>query len=52
VDVDRGARARAARHRARPGLAVPAAAFLGVLVGGTALLGWLATRTFTARVLT
>ena len=31
---------------------MPAAAFLGVLVGGTALLGWLATRTFTARVLT
>ena len=31
---------------------MPAAAFLGVLVGGTALLCWLATRTFTARVLT
>ena len=31
---------------------MPAAAFLGVLVGGTALLGWLATCTFTARVLT
>jgi ABC-2 type transport system permease protein len=31
---------------------MPAAAFLGVLVGGTALLGWLAMRTFTARVLT
>ena len=31
---------------------MPAAAFLSVLVGGTALLGWLATRTFTKRVLT
>lgn len=31
---------------------MPAAAFLGVLVGGTALLCWLAARTFTARVLT
>jgi ABC-type multidrug transport system permease subunit len=31
---------------------MPAAAFLGVLAGGTALLGWLATRAFTARVLT
>ena len=31
---------------------MPAAAFLGVLVGGTALLCWLATRMFTARVLT
>jgi hypothetical protein len=31
---------------------MPAAAFLGVLVGGTALLCWLAMRTFTARVLT
>jgi ABC-type multidrug transport system permease subunit len=31
---------------------MPAAAFVGVLVGGTALLCWLATRTFTARVLT
>jgi ABC-2 type transport system permease protein len=31
---------------------MPAAAFLAVLVGGTALLGWLAMRTFTARVLT
>jgi hypothetical protein len=31
---------------------MPAATFLGVLVGGTALLGWLAMRTFTARVLT
>jgi hypothetical protein len=29
-----------------------AAAFLGVLIGGTALLCWLASRTFTARVLT
>jgi ABC-2 type transport system permease protein len=31
---------------------MPAAAFLGVLIGGTALLCWLAMRTFTARVLT
>jgi ABC-type multidrug transport system permease subunit len=31
---------------------MPTAAFLGVLVGGTALLCWLAMRTFTARVLT
>jgi ABC-type polysaccharide/polyol phosphate export permease len=31
---------------------MPAVAFLGVLVGGTALLAWLAMRTFTARVLT
>jgi ABC-type multidrug transport system permease subunit len=31
---------------------MPTAAFLGVLTGGTALLCWLATRTFTARVLT